>query len=100
MQTTGLGLALIGALSTSAVAQQLSGVVRDSASARPIPGAVLLLKDSAGIVLGRNITNEQGRYTIALTSAIRRMRVQRIGFRPRELDVPSFAGTGTMNLDV
>jgi hypothetical protein len=81
------------------VAQELRGVVRDSASRRPITGTVLLLLDSAGATLGRNITNERGEYRIALMPAIRSMRVQRIGFRPRTVTVPRVE-SGVANLDV
>src|SRR4029077_20582217 len=63
-------------------AHQLRGVVRDSASGLPIPGAVLVLLDSSGNALGRNITNERGQYVIVLSSAVRRVQVLRIGFRP------------------
>jgi len=70
-------------------AQELRGTVRDSVSRRPIPGAVLLLLDSSGVVLGRNITDEGGKYSIALRAGTRRVRVQRIGFRLRELGIPA-----------
>jgi hypothetical protein len=80
-------------------AQELHGVVRDSANAQPLAGAVLVLLDSSGRVVGRNITNERGAYRIVLDAAIRRVRVQRIGFRPRELPVPSVGPRG-VELDV
>ena len=70
-------------------AQVVRGTVSDSASRRPIPGAVLILFDSAGVVLGRNITNERGQYTLAGVSSARRLRVQRIGFRPRDVRIPA-----------
>ncbi|HEY9230293.1 MAG TPA: carboxypeptidase-like regulatory domain-containing protein [Gemmatimonadaceae bacterium] len=68
-------------------AQVLRGTVTDSASRRPISSAVLTLLDSSGTVLGRNITNERGEYAIALSSAIQRVRVQRIGYRPRDVRI-------------
>jgi len=80
-------------------AQELRGAIRDSASRRPIAGVVLLLLDSAGTTLGRNITNEGGEYRIALVPAIRSMRVQRIGFRPRTVTIPRVE-SGVTNLDV
>jgi hypothetical protein len=70
------------------VAQQLRGVVRDSTSGTPIPGVVLLLLDSSGAVVGRNITNESGQYAVTRTSALRRVRLLRIGFRPRVVAIP------------
>src|SRR5688572_27862766 len=72
-------------------AQVVRGTVTDSASQRPIPGVVLLVLDESGAVLGRNITNERGEYTIARTAAMQRARIQRIGFRPRELALPAWS---------
>lgn len=69
------------------VAQELRGTVFESSSRQPVRGAVLMLLDSAGGVLGRNITNERGEYRVNWTRNMRRMRVVRIGFRPREVPV-------------
>ncbi|MGH9888453.1 MAG: carboxypeptidase-like regulatory domain-containing protein, partial [bacterium] len=80
-------------------AQQLRGVVRDSASGLPIPGAVIVLLDSGGNALGRNITNERGQYVIVLHSAMRRVQVLRIGFRPRTARIPQPVD-GVAQLDV
>jgi len=80
-------------------AQQLHGTVRDSASRQPIPGAVLMLLDTSGAVLGRNITNERGEYRVVLASRMRRVRVVRIGFRPRETPIPAVVG-GAAELDL
>ena len=77
------------ALGSALGAQQLHGTVRDSASGQPIPAAVLMLLDGSGAILGRNITNERGEYLIALSSEMRRVRVVRIGFRPREVAIPA-----------
>jgi hypothetical protein len=90
---------MIGFLARFGQAQELRGVVRDSASRRPIAGAVLVLMDSSGATLGRNITNDRGAYRIALSPRIRRMQVLRIGFRPRDLRVPTI-DTGVATLDV
>jgi hypothetical protein len=70
------------------VAQELRGVVTDSANRRPVPGAVVTLFDGAGATIGRNITNERGQYRVVATLRARRVRVVRMGFRPRELEVP------------
>src|SRR5690349_15997847 len=90
-------------LATAAIralpAQILRGTVRDSASNAPIPGAVLVLLDSSGASLGRNITNERGQYTIALHPAMRRVQVLRIGFRPRTVRIPD-AVDGVAQLDL
>jgi hypothetical protein len=73
-------------------AQEIRGTVRDSTSRQPIPGAVLMLLDSTGATLGRNITNERGDYRIAAIPAMRAMRVVRIGFRPARVALPRIDG--------
>jgi len=89
-KSVGLAAILLSiALGSALDAQQLHGVVRDSASGQPIPAAVLMLLDGSGAILGRNITNERGEYLIAMSSQMRRVRVVRIGFRPREVAIPT-----------
>lgn len=78
----------IGCFAKTAFAQDIRGAVRDSATRQPIPGAVLVLLDANGGVLGRNITNDRGQYWIARSAGMKRMRVLRIGFRPREIVLP------------
>ncbi len=93
-------LAVIAALSQTAAAQEVRGAVLDSASRQPVPGAVLMLLDSAGTVLGRNITNQLGQFRLALAGdglRARAIRVLRIGFRPREVALAS-ANDGVQEL--
>jgi len=92
-----LGLTILAV--SSLHAQELRGTVRDSAAGQPISGAVLILQDSAGRALGRNITNERGVYRIAAIPAMRRMRVVRIGFRPVEVTLPIFTN-GIQQIDI
>ena len=80
-------LGLLGA--AEAGAQDLRGTVRESAGGQPISGAVIVLLDSDGATLGRNITNERGEYRLIAPATVRHVRVLRIGFRPSELSVPS-----------
>jgi hypothetical protein len=85
--------ALLASTLTQALAAQVfRGTVNDSASHQPVSGAVVMLLDSAGAVLGRNITNERGRYSVAYVRVARWMRVVRIGFQPREIRVVDAAG--------
>ena len=72
------------------VGQELRGVVRDSASRLPIPGAVVTLQDSASQPLARTTTSERGEFRIALLNhdAVRRIRVVRLGFRPISTRLP------------
>jgi hypothetical protein len=98
----GVGLiacALSSAVSGAVAAQELRGTVHDSTSRQPVSGAVLMLLDASGGVLGRNITNERGEYRIVLSSQMQRVRVVRIGFRPKEVAIPSATG-GITELDI
>ena len=83
-----LGALALACFAKTAFAQEVRGTVRDSATRQPIPGAVLVLLDASGGALGRNITNERGQYRIARSAGMTRMRVLRIGFRPREVELP------------
>ncbi len=76
---------LTSAITRALAAQVVTGTVSDSATRRPIAGAVVTLADSGGTPLGRNITNERGEYRVAYSGSARSMRVVRIGFQPREL---------------
>jgi hypothetical protein len=91
--------ALLGVASSSLGAQNIRGVVRDSASRQPVAGAVVMLLDSVSAMLARNITSEQGQYQFYVPATTRRLRVVRIGFRPREFTIAAPAG-GTVDLDV
>jgi hypothetical protein len=91
MRATLVRLALMccasAGVARAAIGQQdLRGVVRDSASQQPVPGAVITLLDSAAGVLGRTISNERGQFRfVLLATGARRVRVVRLGFRPTEL---------------
>jgi hypothetical protein len=78
-------------------AQSIRGVVRDTTAHQPVIGAVLLVLDSAGTTLARNITDPAGAFRFQSTPEMRRLRVLRIGFRPREVALP--AG-GDVELDI
>jgi len=92
-------LMLLLAGARAVAAQELRGTVREASSAVPIPGAVLLMLDSAGITRARNITDEHGVYRIAAAVWMRRLRVVRIGFRPTEVDLPPI-GLGVITTDI
>lgn len=81
-------------------AQQLRGVVRDSASGLPIPGAVVTLLDTAGALAARTMTNERGQFHATLLgSAIRSVRLVRLGFRPSIARLPA-ADDGAIRMDI
>jgi hypothetical protein len=78
------GLAFAGA----AGAQRLAGTVRDSVSRLPVSGVIVILLDSTGGTVSRNLTNERGEYRVRLHDAARRARFVRIGFSPLEVPLP------------
>ena len=73
------------------VAQSPRGTVSDSASGQPIPGAVVSLIDSAGTTIARFITNARGEYRFPEFTLGRRLRIVRMGFRPRDVRLPAAA---------
>ena len=82
-------LLLLCALATPAGAQELSGMVRDSATRRPIAGAVLTLRDSSGTQVTSQLSNERGTYRVASLGRARTLRIVRIGFEPRDVTLPA-----------
>ncbi len=72
----------------TANAQQLRGVVRDSAFNAPLPGAVVSVVDSGGGAGSRTISDATGRFAVSLSPRSVRLRVIRIGYRPRDIMIP------------
>jgi Carboxypeptidase regulatory-like domain len=77
------------ALAPAARAQVLTGTVVDSIARFPVPGVVVILLDSAGGTVARNLTNERGEYRVTLRDAARMVRFVRIGFAPGEFPLPA-----------
>jgi len=96
---TSLALAALFTGQRTLRAQELRGAVRDAASRLPIPGAVITLLDARGAALGRNITDEAGRYRIALPPQAVTLRFVRIGFRPATANIPR-SGAAVDTLDI
>jgi hypothetical protein len=76
----------------AAGSQQVRGSVTDSAARTPVVGAVVETLDSAGAALSRGLTNELGAYAIGRSAGARRLRVVRMGYRPRDVELPAAAG--------
>ena len=75
--------ALLLALPCPGRAQSLHGTAVERANGAPVPGVVLLLLDTAGLVRARALTNELGEYRLAATTAgTYRVRTLRVGYRP------------------
>jgi hypothetical protein len=66
-------------------AQLYQGVVRDSVSRAPIPGVVVSVIDTSGKSVMRTLANQNGGYRLLVPSGASRLRVQRIGYRLREI---------------
>lgn len=67
MRTPAARVLLLLTLARAASAQEIRGIVRDSATRAPVPGAVVMVMDGADMVLSRNLTNQPGEYRIAST---------------------------------
>jgi hypothetical protein len=93
-------------LSPLALRAQVAGMVRDSASQLPLPGTAVMVLDPAGRAVSRSVTDPQGRFRLATTASKGtgrtapktvyplRLRVLRMGFRPREVTLtPASAAT-------
>ena len=86
-----VALALLTIVALPLEAQLLQGTVRDSVARSPIAGVVVSAVDSAGRPVGRTLTNQSGVYRLAVPAAAAGLRVQRIGFRMREVRLPASA---------
>ena len=84
-----LALSAILAGAHVAVAQDVRGVVLDSASRQPLAGASVVLLDAGGRAVGRLATSPNGSFTLRSAVSATRVRVLRLGFRPRELELVS-----------
>jgi len=89
-------LSLTSSLAAQAQTGRISGTVLDSATAQPVALATVSVTGSR---LGAQ-TNADGRYTIAnVPAGTHQLRVQRLGFQPRERSVTVVAGE-TVTADV
>lgn len=78
-----IGLAALLLAPTFVGAQVVRGAVLDKGTGAPVSGIVVVLLDSAGSVLQRDLTDTAGRYRLrAPRSGAYRVRTLRIGFRP------------------
>jgi hypothetical protein len=92
---------------TPALRAQVAGTVRDSASQQPLPNTAVIVLEPTGKPVSRGVTDQQGRFRLATTSGkvTRRsapktvyplkLRVLRMGFRPREIPLTA-ASAGTV----
>lgn len=90
---------LMGAFGTPSVAigqpTQIRGIIRDSATGAPIPGAVVVALNSAGATVERTVSRENGTYRLTWSSTLSSLQVTRIGFRPMTLPGLTLKSTRT-----
>jgi len=91
-----LAIIAVAGISVRLGAQQVRGVVRDSALAVPLPGAVVTLLDSTGTSVSRVISDASGSFVLNGTAGAVRLRTVRIGYRPRDVPLPT--GTNTVEI--
>src|SRR4051812_35863838 len=82
----GVTLAALVAMSTAG-AQRVRGTLTDSVTREVIPGAVVILLDSAARSLSRSIADTRGEYSVPRYLGTRMLRVMRIGFRARQISI-------------
>ena len=68
-------------------AQLYQGVARDSVARTPVAGVVISAVDSAGKPAARTLSALDGRYKLFVPPSATRLRVQRIGYRMREIPI-------------
>ena len=78
---------------------EFRGTVRDSASAAPIPGAVVTGFNAAGEMVTRTISRENGTYRMLWAPTVATLRIMRLGFRPT-VAIPDPLHDGQSVLDV
>ena len=86
------GMTLLGSI---AHAQAVNGIVRDSTTRLALAGAVVELLDQNGASLGRTLTSGTGSFTLTVDPKTDRLRLVRIGFRPRDIRVKPDSIIGT-----
>ncbi len=75
--------ALLLCAALPASAQTVRGLLTDSVSRTPLPGAFLTLVDASGVERARVMTNQAGEFVVTAPAAgSYRLRSKRIGFRP------------------
>ncbi len=79
-------------------AQQVRGVVLDSAAGGALPGAVVMALDSSGVTRGRTISGGDGRFALTPTMPAVRLRVIRIGYSPAEMRLSAAAPSTSLRI--
>ena len=71
--------------SLPAAAQEVRGRATAPGSTMPVPGVIVSLVDSAGLIVDRGLTSDAGTFRLrAARPAVYRLRALRVGFQPTE----------------
>jgi len=81
-------------------AQALTGRISDGTNARPVAGAVVMLRDSSGYAITRTITNDSGHYRLRLAGRYVGVEVRRIGYRPTSRPVPALNEDARLDIEL
>ena len=101
-----LALVAIVACAPALAAQVVTGTVRDSASQQPLPNTRVVVVDPSGRATAQSTTDQQGRFRLApwtgrgARAAALRLRVVRMGFRPREVPLTRAAAGAPLEITV
>ncbi len=79
---SGLALILTHLLCSGTEAQSIRGKVTDDSTSRPIAGAEVILRDSAGQMVGVEVTDRSGYFEMAVAAGVYSFQVLRMGFEP------------------
>jgi len=90
------GLLLTGAGVARAQGPDVRGVLRDSASGEPIPGAVVMVLDARGQVVNRTLSGARGQYRVLRPATAVQLRALRLGFRPTTVVLPTPVAENTV----
>ena len=97
---------IVMVLMPPALRAQVAGTVRDSSSQLPLPNTAVMVLEPSGKPVARGVTDQQGRFRLATSPTAGkgraapktvyplRLRVLRMGFRPREIPLTA-ASAGT-----
>jgi len=95
-----LALGILAIAPVTATAQRITGVVRVSDSNTPLAGVVVSTLDSAGASLNRSLSDQNGRYSVAIDRRSAALRAQRIGFRPATIAIRGIESDSVIDLSI
>jgi len=85
---------------TTLSGQVVRGTVRDSASAIPIPGTVVILVNAAGQPIARTLSTRTGEFVLSQVTGASRLRGLHIGFRPVEMPLVPQDARDTTRIEI